>query len=78
MSRRKAFANERGYTMHFQKSPSCFDFVRQETMGAIANRKRMHSSANDTTVSCPKKHQSCDVKWSTLQELSRLQQAVLL
>jgi hypothetical protein len=31
-----------------------FDFVRQETMGAIANLKRMHSSANDTTVSSSK------------------------
>ena len=55
MSRRKAFANERGYTMHFQKSPSCLDFVRQETMGAIVNRKREHSFVNNTTVSSSKK-----------------------
>jgi hypothetical protein len=42
MSRRKSFANERGYTMHFQKSPACFDFVRQEATQVFRNRKCMH------------------------------------
>ena len=41
--------------MHFQKSPACFDFVRQETTRAILNRKRMHTLNNDTTVSSSKK-----------------------
>ena len=54
-SRRKSSANERGYTMHFQKSPACFDFVRQETMQVIPNCKCMHTPANDITVSSSKK-----------------------
>ena len=41
--------------MHFQKSPACFDFVCQETTRAVPNRKRTHTSNNDTTVSSSKK-----------------------
>jgi hypothetical protein len=55
MSRCKSFANERGYTMHFQRLPACFDFVRQETMQVIPNRKRMYTPANEITVSSSKR-----------------------
>ena len=72
MSRRKSFANERGYTMHFQKSPACFDFVRQETTRAMPNRKRMHTSHNDITVSSSKKPSAlrCEMVNTTANVLS--------
>ena len=69
MSRCKSFENERGYTMHFRKSPACFDFVRQETMQVIPNCKCMQ---------VPKKHQYWDVKWSTTtKQMSCLQHIVV-
>jgi hypothetical protein len=53
MSRRKSFATEKAFTMHFQRSPPCFEFVRQartKTPSAIGQH-RAKATFDDTVFS---------------------------
>ena len=54
MSRQKSFASEKAFTMHFQRSPPCLAFVRQEERSTIARPaglKRFDEMLNETICS---------------------------
>jgi hypothetical protein len=52
-SRHKSFVTEKGYTMHFELSPSCLTFFRQSSAGI--NSKRSPPNEFDTVFSSTKR-----------------------
>ena len=65
MSRSKSFATEKAFTIHFQRSPPCFEFVRQaqaKTPSAIGQH-RAEATFDDTVFSSTKRHKQlrCEI-----------------
>ena len=66
MSRHKSFSTEKAFTMHFQRSPMCLDFVRQQSNANPTPpiiEKRIDATLADTVITSTKRHKplQCEI-----------------
>jgi hypothetical protein len=66
MSRHKSFLTEKAFTMHFQRSPMCLNYVREMSANPTlqVNQKRIDATFADTVITSTKRHKPlrCEVR----------------